>query len=388
VPPGIADPAFLVGAPISLFMLVGAFTMAFGALWSDTAGRRRTFATGAIISTIGLVGTALAGSFVELLVWRALSGMGYGLTFVACQGYVIDRTTPANRAQGVSMFVGGVLAADICGPAVGGGILADRIGFEATFLIGAGVAALAGVLVFRLMDAGPPTWVRAESRPSIRAGLAGALGNWRFVALILLAGMPSKLILTGVLFYLVPLQLTALGSTQPEIGRIAMAYGIAALLLTPIFALIADRSQAHGAMVGLGGIVSGIGMLPVLFAEDAGSVFVAVLLLGLGQAMSLSSLLTFAARVAHAEIARLGQAPVLGTFRLFERIGSALGPFVVAAFVVDFGYAGAMALAGVVAIATAVVFSTVFLIAGMEPEPAFAEMPPIDRRDRAVTTAD
>ncbi|HPX41006.1 MAG TPA: chemotaxis protein, partial [Candidatus Hydrogenedentes bacterium] len=68
----------------------------------------------------------------------------YATTFVACQGFVIETTTSANRASGTAMMVGGITLADICGPAFGG-VVAERFGQGETFLFGAGVAALAAL---------------------------------------------------------------------------------------------------------------------------------------------------------------------------------------------------------------------------------------------------
>jgi predicted MFS family arabinose efflux permease len=304
---------------------------------------------------------------------RLVAGTGYGLAFVSCQGYVIDRTTRANRSQGVAMFVGGIMAADICGPAIGG-ILADRIGFVPTILAGAvlalGSAALALVLLDGREDVPP---VR---RASALAGAAAAIANWRFDLLVLLAALPAKLLLTGFLFYLAPLLLTDLGASQSEAGRIVMTYGIAAFLLGPAFAHASDRLRAHGVLVCVGGVVCGVAMLPILFTATPALVLVGVVGLGVGQAMSIASQLALVTIVSAREIARLGQAPILGAFRLLERLGAAAGPFVAAVGVERIGLTGTMAALGAYGAVSAALFGTVFLFGGYEPEPApFALVP-------------
>ena len=76
------------------------------------------------------------------------------------------------------MFVGGIMAADICGPAIGG-IMADRIGFAWTFLRGGAIALIAGALVYRLMEP-PRTRLLPARRASLAAGLGATSANWRF----------------------------------------------------------------------------------------------------------------------------------------------------------------------------------------------------------------
>lgn len=356
----------LIGLPISVFMLVMALSMPAIGFWSDRVGRRQTFMIGAALSTAGLVGTALAPEYFLMILSRSVSAVGYAMTFVACQGYIMDNTTLRDRTQGVAVFVGGIMAADICGPAIGG-ILADRIGYGSTFLVGAGLAALAAVLVTRFMAAG--THNEPSRREPIRAAdFHAVLTNPRFLILMLFAAIPAKVLLTGFLFYLVPLALTEFGNTQSEIGRIAMTYGIAAVALTPVFARLADRLQGQGFMVGVGGMIAGAGMIPILFTQSTNGVLLGVVLLGIGQAISVSPQIALSTQVCREQIEARGQASVLGVYRLIERVGSAAGPFVVAGFVASFGYAGAMAAIGVYGFVTAVIFSAAFLMMGFEPE--------------------
>jgi predicted MFS family arabinose efflux permease len=368
--PGLAPEPVLIGLPLSLFMLAAALSMAFLGPLLDRLDRRHSFLIGSLFATAGLVGTGLAQSYYEVVSWRLISGVGYGLCFVACQGYVFDRTTRAERAGGISMFVGGIMTADICGPAIGG-IMADRIGFSWTFLLGGAVALIAGGLVYRLMEPPRPRLLSARRAP-LAAGLSAIATNWRFWFLLLFAAVPAKLILTGFLFYQAPLYLTELGSSQSEIGRFIMTYGIAALALTSFFSHWADRTQAHGLLIVAGGILTGLGMLPSLFGESPGRVLLAILALGIGQAMSIPALFAVVTRVAHHEIEAVGQASVLGIFRLVERLGAAAGPFAMAFLLGVASNATAMALAGVFVALTAVIFGTVFLSVGYERERGLA----------------
>jgi predicted MFS family arabinose efflux permease len=371
--PGVEPEPILIGLPLSLFMLAAATSMAFLGPLLDRLDRRHTFLIGSLLATAGLVGMGLAQSYYEVVFWRVVSGVGYGLNFVACQAYVFDRTTRAGRAGGISMFVGGIMTADICGPAIGG-IMADRIGFSWTFLLGGAIALIAGALVYRLMEP-PRQRLLPARRTSLAAGFGAIATNWRFWFLLLFAAAPAKLILTGFLFYQAPLYLTALGSSQSEIGRFIMTYGIAALVLTSVFSYWADRFQAHGLLIVTGGILTGLGMLPSLFGESPGRVLLAIIGLGIGQSMSIPALFVVVTRVARHEIDAVGQASVLGIFRLVERLGAATGPFAMAALLGVASNATAMGIAGVFAVLTAVIFGTVFLSVGYE-------------RDRGLAAAD
>ena len=99
---------------------------------------------------MGLAGTGLAFNFFDLLGWRALTAVGYAFLYTACQGYVIANAPEQRRAEGGALFVSGLMAGSICGPAIGG-ILADRIGYTATFSCAAALALGAGLMAMNLL---------------------------------------------------------------------------------------------------------------------------------------------------------------------------------------------------------------------------------------------
>src|SRR3954463_3345229 len=208
--PGIS-PQVVIGLPIMLFMLIVAIGQPYLGSWSERVGRRKAMLWGAVLATAGFTGTAFAFNLYDLLLWRALCALGYAMVFVAAQGYVLDRTGHENRAQGFALFIGAIMVATVCGPSIGG-ILADNIGFRASFAV-SGVMALLSILAIARL---PATEIRSPAaRPSRAPRMRevwALLFNKRFMTLTGLAAMPAKVILTGVCFYLVPLYIVSLGN--------------------------------------------------------------------------------------------------------------------------------------------------------------------------------
>lgn len=367
--------AIQIAVPLSAFMLFMAISGPIASAWSDRIGRRRTFLLGAGLSTAGLAGTALAIGFADLVLWRSLSGVGYALTFVACQGHVLDQTTESDRTRGLSVFVGGILAADICGPAIGG-ILAEWIGYSGTLVAAAGVALAAGGLAIKLMeDRAHPEGLQHGAMASL-AGLRACSRNLRLVSVMLLAAVPAKMMLSGFLFYLAPLILADLGADDSEIGRMAMIYGISALCLMPVFANVCDRLRGHGFMVGTGAILAGCGLVPLVFGATTWSIALAILALGVGQAMSIPAQTAMVTIVGRQEVAAHGPGPVLGTFRLVERMGAAAGPLIAAQLAQHHGFVDTATAFGFASVVTGVLFAALFLSIGTEREPQPLETVP------------
>ena len=355
----------LFGLPIALFMLAGAVTVPFGGRLSDRFGARAVFLAGIVPAILGYFGTFLAQGYYDLVGWRILSGFGYGLIFIAAQAWVAENTQERSRAQDMSVFVGAVFAATICGPSIGG-ILAGRIGYEATFLISATLAIVSGLVVYSMLDDSP------KHRPMLRVATVGdewraLLSDGRLFAVTIFAAVPGKLILAGFLFYLVPLYLSELGNRQSVIGWMIMLYGVSTLLCMPFATRYADRFGRHGAVVAVGGVLAGLGCLVSLSDHAVGgasnAVMIAILALGVGHALSLASQLAIVQEVASRHHG-LGQASIIGAYRLVERAGMVLGPVVAGALAASFGYQGAIVGIGVIVLVFIVLYMITMHLSG------------------------
>lgn len=325
------DGNIATGLVVGLHMSVVALFMPVATMLYARIGRVRLYALGAIVATAGLAGTGLAAGYWDLLAWRALSAIGYATTFIACQGFVLEATRADNRAKGTAMMVGGITLADICGPAFGG-VFAERIGQSATFLVAAGVATVAALAVVKLMARNAdhedvPRRVRLRD-------FAVAFANRRLLGQIFLAALPAKLLLTGFLFYLLPVYLLQLGQGEGDVGRVVMVYGLAMMVGSPLFASLTDRWRNYGLAVSIGGFLSVAMMLVFPFVQPEWVVIAATLAVaafGLGQSMSITAQVSLVVSLADEGKVRQGQAPELTVLRFVERLGGGLGPLIAAA---------------------------------------------------------
>jgi Na+/melibiose symporter-like transporter len=224
-----------------------------------------------------------------------------------------------------------------------------------TFALAA-VLALGSLLVTLALPEGRPD---VDGRQPTRVPRLGEIGtllmNRNFMLVTGVAAMPAKILLTGMCFYLVPLYLLTLESTQAMSGRILMTYGAVMVIAAPLTAALATTRERMHWLVGGGLLVSGLGGALMLAGAAIGWVFAAVVLVGIGQALSISAQSALVAEHCQAEIARMGDGIVYGVYRLLERLGNALGPMIAAALVLLVGYrssfvviGGAVALAGAV----------------------------------------
>ena len=352
----------LFGLPITMFMLAGMLMVPFAGGLADRFGTRRVFLAGIVPATIGYAGTFVAQGYYDLIGWRVLSGIGYGLIFIAAQAWVADNTDERNRAQGMTVFVGAAFAAAICGPSIGG-ILADRIGFEETFLISAVLATASGLLIFTMLDGTARARTAHQSAFGTQEWRA-LVSDGRLFAVTVFAAIPGKLILTGLLFYLVPLYLSELGYRLSVIGWMITLYGASTFVCTSFVARFADRSGRHATVVAVGGGLAGLGCLASLTEAAVGgpfyAVMIAILALGFGHALSLTSEIAIVQNVARRR-GGLHQASMIGAYRLAERGGMVLGPIVAGTLAAGFGYRGAIVGIGAIVLVSIAVYAVVMI---------------------------
>jgi len=346
--PGLS-PQVVIGLPIMLFMLIVALGQPYLGSWSERVGRRRAMLIGASIATVGFAATSLAINLYDLLLWRSLCALGYAMVFVAAQGYVLDRTGHDNRAQGFALFIGAIMVATVCGPSIGG-ILADNIGFRASFGVSAVMALTSLLAIARLptLEVRTLTSQRPSRGPRMREVVALLL-NKRFMTLTGLAAIPAKVILTGVCFYLVPLYIVSIGNTSAMAGRMLMVYAVMMVLIVPLSASLSDASMRRDRYVSVGLIISGLSGMLLLVSDSFLVLFGVVFLLGLGQALSIAAQSALVAEHCQEEIRIYGSDAVYGVYRLLERLGNAMGPLIASILVIFWGYQGAfIAISGMV----------------------------------------
>jgi len=125
----------------------------FGGRASDLLGRRRMFVLGMALFGLASLTGGLAGSPEQLIVARAVQGIGGALLFpstLALIGTLFAEGAERNRA--LSVWSGAGAGGLVLGSLLGG-VLTHAFGWEAIFLVNVPLAALALLLAFPLIPA-------------------------------------------------------------------------------------------------------------------------------------------------------------------------------------------------------------------------------------------
>lgn len=356
----------VMALPIAVFMAAIALASPWGGHLAERLGARKLFLLGAVPAVMGSLMTGVSFGVFDLLLWRALTGIGYAMVTMACQSYISQALKTDQRAQGLGVYVGAVLTAGICGNAMGG-VVAERVGYRVTFFVSAVVVVLAALLVSRLLAPSDAVGADGNAQAGRRRRLLRLFRNWRFSVLMAFAAVPSKMALTGFLFFLVPVTLANAQWDLADIARVMVLYPLVMVVVSPLAARLADRLGWRAGQVALGGLIGGAGMLAPLLGSGPEMVAVAIVALGLSHGMSASPLLAMLPDVCWTECRSLGYTNVLAFVRFVERVGSVAGPILAAAFIPIWGLTGAGIALGAVVLALAAVFAIASAAYGSGP---------------------
>lgn len=360
--PGLAMEV-VIGAPIALFMLLWAVAQPFAGAYSEKFGRRKIFLIGAACAAIGLAASGLSITLIHLLVARSITAIGYAMVFISAQGFVIDNTTRETRAQGMAGYAGGILTAGVCGPAIGG-ILADQIGFRSTFILSAVLALVAAVMVYRAIQERP---IHAQSERFSLASLGLFIANPRFMGVVLFSAIPTKLALTALVFFLVPLYLNEQGISQSMIGRVLLLYWLAMIFVSPVASNLSDRLGNRKIFVVAGGVLAAIAGVVAVLNTSIWSMVIGLTVLGIAHGLVMTPQLALVTTLSHGhKTQKLSETTVLAMFRLMERIGNVIAPFVAGVLLARYGYAGAITGIGYI-LAVCTFICIILFVAFREP---------------------
>jgi predicted MFS family arabinose efflux permease len=328
--------------PFMAYYLCFALALMPAGRYETRIGPRPLILGGLLLSALGLVTIAWVPEYVAVLAARCVSGIGQGMLFIGVQSYILATVSADRKTQGASIIVFGFQGGMISGMAIGS-LLVTQLQPSGIFHLGAGTA-IAVMLYSALAvpKTAPVSTGQAmpESSWDIWREIGQMLRNGHFFKTIMLIGVPAKAVLTGVVFFALPLLLAKSGFAQEDIGQITMVYAGSVIIAGIWAAKLADRTGRTTSILFWGSTISAIGlgtlsilgMSPDITARSVPImngliVLAAVIIIGIAHGMINAPVIT---HVTEGELAgRIGAGSVAAAYRFLERLGHMLGPIIV-----------------------------------------------------------
>ncbi len=278
---GIVLTAYLI--PYGLMQPVYGF---IGDRWGKAAILR--WITGGL--AFGTLGCAFAGSLLQLLAWRFLTGF-FAAGIIAVSLALIGDAVPLERRhRSVGRFMGMVFLGQ--GMSVGlGGILAEYVNWRAVFAIFAAGAFLM-IWMLRRLPSGLANSAQRNFFTEVRHAILNKTGR-----IIFPLALATGFLLLGIYSYLGAFLHFVSRLEYFQIGLIMMFFGLACLTAGNLVAKVV-RYSGVGRTILLGGILALVSAVLLSVSSDWRIVWTATVLLGFGYIFIQSTLATMAFDVA------------------------------------------------------------------------------------------
>ncbi|GLQ75896.1 MFS transporter [Vibrio penaeicida] len=295
---------------------------------------RKVLGVGVLLSSAGCLLLAYDSQLITVLVARFISGVGQATIFIAVQGYILRCSDQSNKTQAAGIIVFCFNAGFISGAAIGA-LLADTVGVQGIFML----SVLVGGLMYLFSLSLPSMVPQGSNSGSLKENLTMMLKDSAalmrvpaFMRTMLLVGIPTKMMLTGVVFFAVPILLSNAGVERESIGQVLMAYAFSVLFISGKVSPMIDRIGSAKWALCLGSLVAAmsLGVLSVAFLFEDVTYLVltataAMLVMGVSHGLINAPVVTHVVTATQGANAN----SVASTYRFLERLGHVLGSIVV-----------------------------------------------------------
>ena len=270
-----------VGLIVSIFAIVRMSSGLIAGRLVDQWGERLVYASGLSIVSLSMFASGLATNYWQLLIFRALGGIGSMMFSVAASSVIYHSVDDNRRAQAQSLYNGSFVIGGIAGPAIGG--LLITVSPRAPFFSYGMLLAISGIVAYfflrgRYIDNKDADQSHQEVR-TIREALA--ISPYR-IALIM------TFINGFVIIGLRNSNLTLFMSEDVNASPSAIGIGFTISSLASGFLLLragrlSDRDGRKKSAI-IGSCITAIGLSTFIFVDNIPLFFCAMALLGIGGA--------------------------------------------------------------------------------------------------------
>ncbi|MEZ8382192.1 MFS transporter [Vibrio splendidus] len=307
---------------------------------------RKVLGSGIVLSSLGCLLLAYDSQLMTVLVARLISGVGQATIFIAVQGYILRCSDQSNKTQAAGIIVFCFNAGFISGAAIGA-LLADTVGVQGIFMLAVFVGGLMYLFALTLPSMAMQATKQGTLKENFTAMVKDASALMRvpsFMRTMLLVGIPTKMMLTGVVFFAVPILLSNAGVERESIGQVLMAYAFSVLFVSGKVSPMIDRVGSAKWALCLGSGVGAVSLILLSFSFRFEDITYLVLIATFAMlVMGISHGLINAPVVTHVVTSTQGANAnsVASTYRFLERLGHVLGSIVVGALLTHLGHSWA-----------------------------------------------
>lgn len=303
-------------------------------------GERRIYVSGLLIVALSTGACAFAQGYWQLLLFRALGGIGSTMFFISALGLMIRISPPDARGRVAGMFSSAFLVGSVGGPLLGS--LTAGLGLSAPFLIYGAALLVAAAVIFVSLRHSALAAPAPETGPTMTVGTALRHRAYRAA---LLSNFATGWSSFGLRIALVPLFVTeALQRSAGMSGAALATFAVGNVSAVIPSGYLSDRVGRRTLLI-IGLTVAGVATAVVGLSESF-----PLFLVGAYVAGAASGIFSSPQQAAVADIignkARGGTA--VATFQMMSDLGSIVGSLAVGFIAQHVSFSAAFAVSGAI----------------------------------------
>ncbi len=361
---GLSKEAML-GLPISVYMLGISISVLIAGTLTQKLKVKTSFLLYSSLLLIGAVLTAFSTNIIQLMIFRFISGLGYGGIVISGVNMIVTYTNISDRTTGYGFWFVGYSSANICAVPIGG-VIASRLGYSAGMFVSGFFALLLILFALAFITGLERMKTALDDRSHIEKESAkkkakfklkdvlALFKNRSILSLLLFAIIPAQITFIGFFTYAFPLYMNSINISQANIGRLLTIYGIM-LLFSTMVGRMADKYKNERIFIVIGNLILGIALFSFFFTEGVIIVIIAIIAIGIGDVLvqaTKGSYITLAK-----EAREIGESKFSSIFLTFEKIGTIVAPIIAGSLIAFLDYKNSIVVIGVITIVGVILFS-------------------------------
>jgi MFS family permease len=339
---GLADN--MASLLFTVFFIFFALVLVPAGRYAEERGCKGLMLTGIFLAALSQFSMAFVTDYYWLILIRGLAGMGQGIVFIGVQSHILNNASKSKSTQGAGIIVYAYNGGMISGVAIGG-LLLVNMGIKGIFFTEAAIAIFNLWFIYSLIS--KKVTNNAEKAAlniigifkSILIDAFRVISNFEFIKTLVLVGLSTKAVLTGIIIFALPLLLTKMEYAKEDIGQVLMFYAAGVLISSKYVSKLTDRIGQTTVILFIGSIVGGLGLILIgmmsrneILALDIKFLPTIILilgmsLLGLAHGFIQAPVITHISNTNVAE--KVGKSSTASVYRFLERLGHVVGPIIV-----------------------------------------------------------
>jgi MFS family permease len=271
---------------------------------------------------VGAVGAALSTTFVMLVGWRFVQGVGSGIYMTVSGAVLMQLARPGERGRIMAMYQGSLLLGGGIGPGIGG-FLAEHFGFAAPFWALFAVAAAALALALTAFVE-PPAVEHPGGKPKMVSSVGSLLRLTPYVLLLVIT-VGVFFTRTASMWVLIPIVgHDTFGLSVDIIGAALSVSALANFLMLPIVGPAIDRLGSRSITIA-STVLTGLGLAMLALTSGVAWFWIAIVILGIGNGFGGPSVGAAMAEIVPNNL----YGPAMGLQRMIGDAAFVAGPIVV-----------------------------------------------------------